>query len=139
MHRAEVVHAADEVHPQLQRLDPVDQAPAPTHQAGQPAAERGVEPLDVRGVDLLACPGPLQHPVDPPEAPPDDTPDDPDQTPTAVVLDDLAQEEAPGQAVGRAASASRVDLLTEGLPEGRHVAGQPIDADQQGPPRCPGL
>src|SRR6185295_11975106 len=68
---AEVIHAAHQVHPRLQRLDPVGQAPSPTHQAGQAAAERGIEPLDVRRVDLLARPGPLPHPLDPPEAPPD--------------------------------------------------------------------
>src|SRR5918999_1664784 len=104
---AEVIYAAHQVHPQLQRLDPVGQATAPTHQAGQPAAERGVEPLDVRGVDLLPRPGPLQHPVDPPEAPPDDTPDDRHQTATAVVLDHLAQQDPPGPAVGRSSRSSR--------------------------------
>src|SRR5512135_784787 len=96
MHRAEVVPTADQVHPHLQRPGPVGQATSPTHEAGQPTAERGVESLDVRRVDLLASPGPPQDPVDTPRAALDHTPDDPHQAPTAVVLDHLAQEDAPG-------------------------------------------
>jgi len=132
MHSAEGVHAANQVHPQLQGLDLVGPAPVPTHQAGQPTAERGVEPLDVRGVGLSARPSTLQHSINSPKTSPDDL----HQTPSAVVRNDLAQEDSPGQAIGRSASSSCVDLRTKGFSEGRHVASQPIGADQENPTWC---
>src|ERR671913_454251 len=74
MLRAEVVDAAYQIHPPLQRLHLVGQAPTSTHQARQPGTEPGVDPLDVRRVDLPARPGPLQHPADPTDAAPDHPP-----------------------------------------------------------------
>ena len=138
MPRAEVVDATHQVHPRLQGRHLVSQPPTPTYQGRPPGAERGVEPLDVRRIDLPARPGPVQYPIDPSEAAPDRVSDHLGQTPTAVLLDHLPQQQPPGQAVWRAATPPGVNLLAGGTPEGRYVAGQPIDADQQGPPRFPG-
>src|SRR5262249_31907358 len=86
---AEIVRATYQVHPFLQRLLLMHQPPPAPRQAGQARPERRVQPLDVRRIYLLTCPGLLQLLVDLLVAAPDHAPEDFLQTPTAALLDHL--------------------------------------------------
>src|SRR5262249_45119565 len=128
---AEIVHAAYQVHPFLQCLLLMHQPPAAPRQTRQARPERRVQPLYVRGVYLLACPGLFQLLVDLLVAAPDHTPEHFLQTPTAALLDHLTQPHAPWQAERRSPWKPRQHLLSESPPESRWITGQPIDTDQQ--------
>src|SRR5262249_14383035 len=96
---AEVVHTADQVHPFLQRPLLTDQRPAAPHQRRQAGAERRVEPLDVRRVDLPARLRLAQLLLDLFLAAPDHAAEDPLEQAAAVPLDHLPQPHAAGQPV----------------------------------------
>src|SRR3954453_6395968 len=128
---AEVVHAPHQVHPLLQPLPLMHQPPPSPRQGRQAGPEGRVQPLDVRGVDLLARPRLLQLPLDLLRGATQNPPDHFHQAPARVPLDYLPQPDAARQAKGGPSRSPRPHLLPERTPARRGVTGQPIDADQQ--------
>jgi hypothetical protein len=93
----------------------------------QSGAERGVEPLEVRGVDRRARLGPEPHPVAPPRAAPDPAPGHRHQTPTTALLDHWPPQPPARSARPRSGRRSRPPAREE-------VGGTP----GAGPPAWPG-
>jgi len=128
---AEVVGAADQIHPRGQRVGLVGDGSTPPHQRGERAAKGRVEALDVRGVDAVAGGRRRQHGRDRGRRPLHDARLHTDDPSLDVLLDHLAQQEAGGQHQPWAAAPPCVDWGAEHPPEGRDVAGQAIDAHEQ--------
>lgn len=91
---APVVATPDQPHAGLERRERVGERATATHQRGQVAAEGGIQPLDVAGVDAGAGPGRVEHRADGLGCAAHDPLADADDVALGIALDDLPDQQA---------------------------------------------
>ena len=129
---AEVVGAAHQVHPRHQRPLGVGARATVMRQRVQGPAARRVASLDGGRVDPRARAGGQEHCGYRRGRPADHPAGDADDATPGVVLDHLSQQQPGDRHQPWLAPSARLLQIAEDAGEGPHLAGQPIDADQDG-------
>ena len=129
---AEVVGGADQPHAGDEGRLGASDRPAPSGERREVGAEGGVEALDVGGVDDGAGGGRRQDRLDAGQGAANDPAGDADDVPLGRVLDDLGELEPVGQDQPRTTAPPGEIGWRKTFEEGGDVAGQAVDADQDG-------
>src|SRR4029453_12741398 len=136
MRRAEVINRPDKIHAMLQCQGVTRQRTPSACQRGQPLTKRGVQPLDVRGIDHALPLRPASEGLDACRHPIDNPAFGLDYPPSLVALDDLGDQNiAPPTQPGPSALPC-VYGLAKGLPYGPEVCTQTTGTDKQGAGGC---